>query len=42
MAIFRKMKNKLATKYRGLFELEIWDDKGLLVVEKDLGLKIDL
>jgi hypothetical protein len=42
MAMFRKMKTKLPTKYRNLFELEIWDDSGLLAVEKNLGLKVDL
>jgi len=42
MIIFRKMKNKLAINYRGLFDLEIWDDKALLAVEKILGLKVDL
>jgi hypothetical protein len=36
------MKSKLPADHRSLFDLEIWDDSGLLEVEKDLGLKIDL
>ena len=42
MTIFRKMKAKLPADHRSLFDLEIWDSSGLLEVEKDLGLKIDL
>ena len=39
---FNKMKSKLPTKYRSHFKLEIWDNSGLLEVEKNLGLKVDL
>lgn len=42
LATFRKMKAKLLTQHRDLFNLEIWDDSGLLTAEKDLGLKIVL
>lgn len=42
MAMFHKMKLKLPAKYRNRFDLEIWDDSGLLEVEKNLGLKVDL
>ncbi|MCL5807480.1 MAG: hypothetical protein M1418_02805 [Deltaproteobacteria bacterium] len=42
MAILHKMKSKLSADHRSLFDLEIWDDSGLLEVEKDLGLKVDL
>jgi len=42
MTILRKMKSKLPADHRSLFDLEIWDDSGLLEVEKDLGLKINL
>ncbi len=40
--VFQKMKSKLPTEHRSRFELEIWDDSGLLEVEKELGLKVDL
>jgi hypothetical protein len=39
---FHKMKSKLPGEHRSRFELEIWDDSGLLEVEKELGLKVDL
>jgi hypothetical protein len=42
MAMFHKMKLKLPAEHRSLFDLEIWDDQGLLEVEKKLGLKVDL
>jgi hypothetical protein len=42
MAMFNKMKSKLPAEHRSLFKLEIWDDSGLLEVEKNLGLKVDL
>lgn len=42
MAMFHKMKMKLPAEYRGSFTLEIWDDSGLLEVEKELGLKIEM
>lgn len=42
LAMFGKMKAMLPTEHRGKFELEIWDDSGLLRVEKELGLKVEL
>lgn len=42
MSMFRKMKSKIPVAHRSLFELELWDDSGLLAVEKSLGLKVDL
>jgi hypothetical protein len=41
-AIFNKMKLKLPAEYRSRFKLEIWDDSGLLEVEKKRGLTFDL
>ena len=38
--IFQKMKGKLPADQREKFVLEIWDDTGLLKVERELGLKI--
>jgi hypothetical protein len=42
IAMFNKMKLKLTAEHRSRFDLEIWDDSGLLKVEKNLGLKVDL
>ena len=42
MQMFDKMNGKLPSDCGGLFELKIWDDSGLLEVEKALGLKIDI
>jgi len=42
MTMFGKMKTKLPAEHRDLFVLELWDDAGLLDVEKKLGLKIEL
>lgn len=41
-AMFNKMKSKLSAEHRSRFKFEIWDDSGLLEVEKKLGLKVDL
>ncbi len=40
--IFEKMKAGLPAKFRALFRLELWDNGGLLAIEKKLGLKIEL
>ena len=40
--MFGKMKAKLPKEYRANFVLEIWDDSGLLEVEKGLGLKVEI
>lgn len=42
LAMFSKMKAKLLQEHRDSFVLEIWDDSGLLEVEKKLGLKVDI
>ena len=40
MTIFQKMKAKVPADQRGKFILELWDETGLLKVERDLGLKM--
>jgi len=42
LAMFGKMKAKLPNKHRDSFDLEIWDDAGLLEVEKEFGLKVEV
>ncbi|MCZ6703952.1 MAG: hypothetical protein O6940_13050 [Ignavibacteria bacterium] len=42
VAMFDKMKAKLPKEYRNNFNLEIWDDSGLIEVEKKLGLKVEI
>jgi hypothetical protein len=39
-SMFNKMQAKLSPQHREKFDIEIWDDKGLTDVEKNLGLKI--
>ena len=38
--IFQKMKTKIPVDEREKFVLEVWDDTGLLKVERELGLKV--
>jgi hypothetical protein len=38
--MFQKMKAKIPAEHREKFVLEVWDDTGLLKVERELGLKI--
>jgi hypothetical protein len=42
VTIFNKMKTKLPKEHRNSFALEIWDESGLLNVEKELGLKVEV
>jgi hypothetical protein len=39
---FTKIKSFVNVEARGLFTLEIWDKKGLLQKEKELGIKVDI
>lgn len=42
MKAFTKMKTYISPKNRKHFELELWDSSGLILIEKELGIKISL